>query len=304
MKIKKYLLLFTVFSSFAFAQDQSNEMSAQTYYTYASEAFNNENWMNVINYSKVLVKHYPNSPLTKEVSFYLGVAYFNLKDFELANRYFSRYLKNENSPRFFEEGLMYKFEIAQKFKNGAKKHAFSSSSGPKVINASEDALAIFEEIINTLPNHELACKSLFEKALLQITFEDYKESIDTFKTLINKFTKNELAIQSYVEISKVYLKQTTVKHQNLDVLEAAYLNLSKFEEAFPESEKLKETKKNIFNMEEKFAKGFLEIADFYLKTKKLTASKMYYAKIVNQFPNSTFAIKAQTKLDKIEKNEK
>jgi outer membrane protein assembly factor BamD (BamD/ComL family) len=283
-----------------FAQDQEPlEISAQTYYTYASQAFQNENWVNVINYSKVLVKHYPDSPFTKEISYYLGVAYFNLRDFEMANRYFSRYLKNE-FPRFFEEALTYKFEIAKKYKNGSKKHAFSSSSGPKIVDASEDAIFLFEEIINSLPNNELAMRALFEKATLQVLFEDYKESIDTFKTLIDKFPKDELAAQSFVEIAKVYLTQTTVKHQNLDTLEAAYLNLAKFKEAFEENEKIKEVEKVIFNMEEKFAKGFYDIGKFYLKTDKIGASEMYFSKIVNQFPNSTFFEKAKENLGKIE----
>jgi outer membrane protein assembly factor BamD (BamD/ComL family) len=281
-----------------FGQEQI-EVSAQTYYTYATEAFQNENWVNVINYSKVLVKNYPSSPFTKEISYYLGVAYFNLRDFELANRYFSRYLKNEYSPRFFEESLIYKFEIGKKYKNGSKKHAFSSSSGPKIVDASEEAISLFEEIISTLPNHELAMKALFEKGTLQVIFEDYKESIDTFRTLIDKFPKEELAAQSFVEISKVYLKQTTAKHQNLDILEAAYLNLAKFKESFEENEKIKEVEKIIFNMEEKFAKGFFEIARFYLKTNKYSASKMYFSKIVNQFPNSTFSEKAKEYLKEL-----
>ena len=90
MNFKIFFLLLVLISNVAFAAPQ--EESVQELYQKASESFQNEKWSEVVEYSRLIIKNYSESSLTKEVLFYLGVSYFNLDDLQLANRYFSRYL--------------------------------------------------------------------------------------------------------------------------------------------------------------------------------------------------------------------
>ncbi|NGX35871.1 MAG: Outer membrane protein assembly factor BamD [Candidatus Anoxychlamydiales bacterium] len=277
--------------------------SVHEYYSYASDAFERQDWLNVVKFCKVIIQKYPESSFTKDALFSLGVAYFNLKDYEISNKYFTRYLKDDFNPKYFEETMHYKFLIAKNFKQGSKKRLFGWKKGPKVVFAEEDALAIFDEVIATMPTHELAPKAMFAKGELLFKDEEYKDSIATFESLIERFEKHELAIESYIEIGKVYLKQTTYKKQDPDLLDLAEFNFNKFKESYPqEKEKITELQVIVLEMREMFAKGFLDIAKFYEKTNKKDAALIYYSKIINGFSDTESSKTAQARFDKL--NEK
>jgi outer membrane protein assembly factor BamD len=303
MKILKYIsVCFFLLTSPILANPSHEMASAHEYYSLANKAFYKYEWIEVIKYSKIIIQKYPTSSFTKDALFYLGVAYFNLKDYEIANKYFTRYLKDDFNPKYFEECMHYKFSIAQFFKKGAKKRMFGWKKGPKVVNANEDSLAIFDEIIASMPTHDLAVLSLFAKG--EILFEDneFKDSISAFEQIIDRFETHELALDSFIKIQKIYLKQTTYKKQDPNILELAELNLEKFKEKYPfDTEKAKIIEDILIEMREKFAIGFLEIAEFYEKTNKKGAAKIYYSKIINSFPNTKSSKVAKERLDYLDR---
>ncbi|KKL26655.1 hypothetical protein LCGC14_2393110, partial [marine sediment metagenome] len=277
MKLIKYFLLSCclLFSPIYSYQVTPNQ-TAYEFFTQANHAFEKSEWIEVIKYSKIIIQKFPNTSFTKDALYYLGVAYFNLKDYEISNKYFTRYLKDDFNPKYFEETMHYKYSIAHFFKNGAKKRMFNWKKGPKVVAAEEDAILIFDEIIASMPNHEIAIRALFAKSELLFDDNEFKDAVSSFETLIERFEKHELAIESFIQIQKVYLKQTTYRKQDPNVLEFAKLNIEKFKEMHPlEIEKTKVLEDMLLEMKEKYATGFLEIADFYEKTKKNDAALLY-----------------------------
>ena len=98
MKLIKFcfVCLFLI-NSVLFASSNTNKYSVQTYYSLASEAFEKYDWKKVIGYCLEIIKNYPESSFTKESLFYLGVAYFNLRDNEASNKYFTKYLKSRSA---------------------------------------------------------------------------------------------------------------------------------------------------------------------------------------------------------------
>ena len=274
MKVVKYIFVcFFMLTTPLIAAPAQQIASAHEYYSLANKAFDKYEWIDVIKYSKIIIQKYPTSSFTKDALFYLGVAYFNLKDYEIANKYFTRYLKGDFNPKYFEESMHYKFSIAHFFKKGAKKRMFGWKKGPKILNAEEDSLAIFDEIIASMPTHDLAIQSLFAKGELLFEDDEFKDSISAFEQIIDRFETHELAIDSFIQIQKIYLKQTTYKKQDPNILELAELNFEKFKETYPfEIEKSKAIEDLLIEMREKYAIGYLEIAQFYEKTSKKGAA--------------------------------
>jgi len=303
MKLIINFILFLFFLVGSVSASQTKTKSVQEYYSLASSAFERQNWSYVVNYCRAIIHNYSQSPFAKEALFYLGIAYFNLKNYEASNKYFTRYLKDDFNPKYFEEVMYYKYLVARKFHQGERKRLFGLNRGPKVIFAKEDALAIYDEIISSMPNHDLAIKALFAKGQILIDLEEYKDSVNIFEQLIEKFPKHELAPLCFIEIGKVYLKQTTYKKQDLDILDLAELNLKNFKESFSqETGKISELEKVLQKMKEEFAKGFFNIAKFYEKTKKPDAAKLYYSKVINSFSETQVFELAKKRLDKL--NEK
>src|SRR5579872_324275 len=177
-------------------RDEKAKSSAQEHFSTLMRAHENKNWKQLIDEASLLMTTFPSSPFAQEALFYLGVGYFHFNDFEIANQHFSNYLKKQATPKHFEEAIEFKFSIAEKYQEGAKKHIMGWGIMPQWVPAQEDAIAIYDEVITALPHHELGAKALFGKAKLLMQDEDYKASIETFQTLIRRFPKSPLAPES------------------------------------------------------------------------------------------------------------
>jgi outer membrane protein assembly factor BamD (BamD/ComL family) len=272
--------------------------SVQELYSHANRAYQQKNWDNLLYYSKIITKDYRSTSFASEAEYFLAVSQFYYKNYENANDMLTKYLTKNIAPKYFEEAITYKFQIAENYKNGSKAHLFDIKFLPRWMPNYEKAAVIFDEVISSLPHHDLAAKSLFSKAHIQFHYDEYREGIETLTLLIRRFPKHQLAIDGFVEIGKSYLKQMNPNQQNYDLLDLANVNLRKFKEAFPgEEEKLEQVKNMTAQMKEVYAQGLYEVGDFFERTKKPEAAKIYYSKILSTFPATDFAKKAVKKLE-------
>ncbi|KPK32515.1 MAG: hypothetical protein AMS24_04060 [Chlamydiae bacterium SM23_39] len=280
-----------------------NVLSAdlQESYTEILTSLEQKNWKNVIDKSNLFLKDYKKSIFSEELYYYLGISNYHLNNLEKANINLSKYLTKKFSPKYYQEAFSYKFKIAKRYYKKDKKHLFGWKIMPKIISCNDDALKIFDEIIFALPYSELALKSFFYKGLLLFKIKEYDESINSFQELITKFPKSNYALESFLKISKIYLKKADPKHLDPNILSLANINLKKMEQAFPKEERLNVIRKDIQKIKEIFSKALFEIGNFYERTKKLDACKIYYKKIINTFPDTKTAKLAKRKLSKLKK---
>lgn len=275
-----------------FKQHQREAPFVQECYSLVLESYQNKNWNKTVEQAFLLLEECPTTVFAQDVLFYLAVSYFELEEYEKANHYFSSYLKRQMTPKFFEEAFIYKFKIAEKYRTGTKKAVL----GLKWVPARQEALDIYEELISTLPNHELTAQSLFAKAELLAKGKDYKESIKTYQNLIQQFPKHFLAVRSYVEIGRVYLIQSQKEYANQDFLELATINLHRISAHFPSDEAVHEVEDMLLDMQEVYAKDLYEIALFYHRKNKPNAAYLYYKCILATYPATLIAKKAEKKM--------
>ncbi len=274
--------------------------SVQEYNSALQQAIAAGDWWRVIDYANIISYNFPTTPFAQEISYIMGEAYYKLNQMEYANDCFTAYLNHTTSPKYFEQAIEYKFNIAERFANGEKKRLFSSAKMPAWIPAREDSIEIFDEVIAALPHSEFAIQSLLNKAKVQSYFEDFKPSLETLDLLIRRFPKHELAAQAYLEKEKVYLQQCQAKNLDPDVLDMAEVNLRKFRLAFPREARLVEGEKIFSDMQEIFAKNLFETGYFFEKTKKIPASIIYYNKVVAKYPKTEAATAALEKLNHLQ----
>ena len=308
--MKKFLLsiLFLFFTVGAFTNptpyfvERNHEFtpSLQEYYSRILDAYNDKKWDELLYYSEIVSKNYSQNKIVSESLFYLGVASFYHKNYVKANHILSDYLQKQLTPKFFEQAINYKFMIAEEFSNNTRKHMFNSRFLPRWVSAKEDAKNLYDEVISSLPHHPLAAKSYFSKGKILLAEKEYTDSIEVFRSLIRRFPKNELAIDSYLEIGKCYLSQISPKQQNIDIIDLAKLNIEQFKKSFPQAnDKLKQAEQMLFKMNDVYATSLFNIGAFYERTKKDYAAKVYFAKILKSYPNTKVAKKAHEKLSKI-----
>src|SRR5689334_14992809 len=82
-------------------------LSVQDHYSAVLEAYQKEQWEELVHQSLIMISNFPTTPFAEETYFYLGVGYYHLAEFEHANKNLTRYLKQQTSPKFFEEAIQF-----------------------------------------------------------------------------------------------------------------------------------------------------------------------------------------------------
>lgn len=282
------------------ASEEVATMSVQEHYSAAMIAFEEENWEELVRQCTIIIKNFPNTIFEIESHYYIAAAYTHLRDFQLANHFISAYLRNQTTPKHFEEAIELKFTIAEAFRLGARKHLFGMKTLPKWIPADEDALAAYEEVIAALPHDERAARALFGKGRVLLDMKEYKEAVEAFQTLIHRFPKHAHAVDSYLSISEAYLKQFRDESPDRDLLDLAEINLRKMQTDFPREELIANARENFAAMQGIYAESLFETARFYERRDKPEASLLYYRKIVTQFPETKAAALSQKRMEALQ----
>lgn len=268
----------------------------QDHFDMGMEALQYCDWREAALQFRIVTFNFPNTPLGQDAFYYLGVADFNLEEYDGANEAFSQYLKCHSNPEFFEEAVTYKFAIANKFKDGARKRFFGWKRMPKWAPASSLSVQIYDEVIAAMPCHEMAAQALFAKAGYLREQRSYRQSVEVYQQLIRRFPKNEMAPQSYLAISQVYVEQSKCEAQNSDLLAFAQINLRRFQQDFPREERIVEVESNLMEMKEIYAHALFHTGMFYERKKRPSASVIYYSNAVKQFPETRIARVCQRRL--------
>lgn len=273
-----------------------SQINVHVYYSKMIDYYQSEDWQKLAWKCEDLIADFPTSTFAREAHYYLGVATFKLGEYEYSNQAFSTYLKEELTPKFFEQTIRYKFEIASEFDGGARVHLFGWKKMPKWMPAYEEAIEIYDEVITTMPRDDLAAKSLYRKGILLLRMEEYTKSVEVFQTLCRRFPKHPLAPDAYVGIADVFLTECQKEFPDSNKLELAEINLRKFKTHFPTEPRIEEAQKKLLGMKEALAADLLEIAEFYERTKKGNAAAVYYATILKKYPETKAAKKSEKRL--------
>jgi outer membrane protein assembly factor BamD (BamD/ComL family) len=273
--------------------------SVQEHYDKGHQELNQNNYDDALIHFMVIAYHYQESPFYNDSIFYSGVCYYFKGDLDLANKQFDRYLSFGGKLKHFEKVFEFKLEIANDYSKGLKKHLFGFERLPKWAPAKSNAISLFDEIIAALPGKEIAAQALYSKADLLKAKKRFHESIESLQLLARRFPKHTLAAESYLCISEIYLEQSRLESQNPDLLALSQVNIQRFAKAFPSDERVDLAKKNLLAMQEVYAQSLYDTGRFYERTKKPTASAIYYEDTIRKYPGTKAAAKSEERLGKL-----
>ncbi|HRD55015.1 MAG TPA: outer membrane protein assembly factor BamD [Parachlamydiaceae bacterium] len=276
-------------------------LSVDEHYKLGIEALQEKNYKVAAQHFNIVATCFPLSECAQDANYYLGIALFQLEEFDFANDAFSAYISAKNHPQFFIEAIEYKFCIAEAFRKGACRRPFGSKQLPKWASGQALGLTIYDEVIAALPSHDFAVRALYSKACLLRSMKQYRDSIDALQLVVKRFAKHELASLSYVMIANIYLEQCEAEFQNPDLIAFSEINLRRFKEQFPRDEKICEAESIVLAIKETYAKGLYETGQFYERIEKTRASIIYYKNVVDQFPETNVAKICEERLKRLMK---
>lgn len=270
--------------------------SVHEHYSLGIKAVEDSKWNDAVRQFRIVTINFDKTTFARDARFLLGKSYYHAGELEFANTELTTYLEGQNNPKHFEAAFLYKFAIADHFREGAKRRAFGSKRSPKWFSGKELALEIYDEIITSLGSHDLAAKSLYWKAEMLASRSFYRSSRDTLQLLIKKFPKHELSADAYVKIAKLYLKEIHMERQNPDLLPLAEINLRHFREAFPRDLRIEKAEKVLAQMRELYAKGLHDTGRFYERKGLPRAAGIYYRTALSEYPETQFSKKSDKRL--------
>jgi outer membrane protein assembly factor BamD (BamD/ComL family) len=255
-----------------------------------------EDWSYTLHHARLLATRCSETPYAADAWYYVGVAYYYMKEYGHAARAFSTYLDTSTAPKFFEEALLYKFDIATQYEKGQCSRLFGKRYLPKFRPEKANALEMYDEIIAAMPREEVAIISTFRKGRMLGKMRDFKLANETFETLIRRYPKHPLAIEAYIAISELFLKQAHDEFPDGELVERAKLNAEKFARHFPGESRIEEAEAITADLQETVAASLYELADFYVRTKKPRAATIYFATVMKQFPTTSYAEQSKEQL--------
>lgn len=276
--------------------DEVAIFSAEEHYNLGVEALSCQDFREAAKQFRIVAKCFPTSSYGQDANYFLGVSYFELAEFDLANMALSDYIKAKSHPQYFIEAIEYKFRIAEAFKAGAKRRIWGTKQLPKWASGEAMGIQIYDEVIAALPSHDLAAKALYAKGNMKWQMREYRDSIEAFQLLARRFPKHELCPEAYLCINRVYLDQSRKEFQNPDILAFAELNLKRFKQQFPREERLCQAESDVLAIKEVYARGLYETGEFYERVGKSQASVIYYQNTVQRFPDTSFAARCIARL--------
>ena len=277
--------------------DRLATLQAHEHFELGLQAIEERNWRDAFKQFFIVSENFPESPYSHDAYYYTGVAYFFTQEYQLANNAFNQYLEKSYNPKFFEEAIEYKYCIADRFSRGSKKRPFASKQFPMWMPAYDLAQEIFDEVIAAMPSHAIAIKATYAKGWLHWKLREFPEAVEAFQALIQRFPKDELAPECFLNISRVYLDQCRREFQNPDLLAFSEINLRKFQEQFPREERIADAEHNLLQLKEVYAEGFYETGRFYERKECPGASVIYYENTLHRFPETDVARLCRKRLE-------
>jgi len=159
-----------------------------------------------------------------------------------------------------------------------------------------DVVEIFETVIKNAPYGDYAAPSQYKIGLFLMEKRQFQEARDEFEKVINDYPESEWAKAAKYQIATADAKRAGSAQYEQATTEVAVQQFEEFLEEFPDAELSDEAKEQVRKLRDTEAENSFVIAEFYEKRKNPEAAKIYYQDIIDDYPNTKWAIKALRKI--------
>jgi len=245
---------------------------------------------------KKLLKSYPKSFEASESQYYLGAieeAQDNLYEaYQAYQRLIDKYPFSER----IQEVIEREYKIAEAFMSGEKRKALGVA-----LPVDNPAIEIFSKVVENSSYGPLASKAQYQLGLVLKSLMRYYEAEEAFNKVISNYPSSEWAAAAKFQIASCRAAVSKSSEYDQGATEEAKQKFEEFVKEHPEATLSKDAQNNINQLREKGAESDYDIGRFYEKQKSYEAAKIYYNDTVDNYPDSTWAVKAMERLRIMEK---
>ncbi len=248
-----------------------------------------------------LVFNYPNSKYAPSALYYRGIC------LEKMNYYYEAYCSYDKILRMYptfeniREIIKREFNIGEGFLGGEKRKIM----GMKMFPSLECAIEIFESIAENAPFSEYGVKSQFNVGVALKKDKKYMQAKEAFEKVILNYPDSETVEKAKFEIADCSFQASQQPEYEQTATRQAIDEFSQLLKDETQDKSLtQEVQKRLLTLQEKDAEHLYHIARFYERIRKYEAAGIYYKEIIDKYPQTSFAAKAEKQLKLLQEKKK
>ncbi|MBF0570020.1 MAG: outer membrane protein assembly factor BamD [Candidatus Omnitrophica bacterium] len=270
--------------------------SPQEQLDYAESFFQAGKFGEAMREYKKLLQHYPKAREAAQAQFNLGRTWEEMKNYNQAvenyQKVVERYPFSDLGPKVTER----QYIIANLIMEGKARDSHFANS---LFGTESNVTSIFHKVIKNDPYGPYAPASQYKIGLYFLARGEYQEARDEFEKTVNDYPDSKWAESARYQIAVADSKRSTKPQYDQKVTGVAVSGFEDFVKTHPESELSGAAKGEIEKLRTKEAENAYVIADFYEKHKKFSAAKIYYQAVVDKYAGTTWAKKADLRIQVI-----
>ncbi len=245
---------------------------------------------------KKLLKVYPKSVEAAESQYYLGLIeeeQGNLYEaYQAYQKVIDKYPFSERIPQIIER----EYKIGEEFMAGHKRKALGVA-----LPVENPAIEIFTKVVENSTYGPKASAAQYKLGLVLKGLLRYYEAEEAFNKVVSNYPDSEWAAAAKFQIASCRAAVSRGPDYDQWATKEAKQKFEEFVGEHPDAVLSRDAEKNIEALREKEAESNYNVALFYEKQKAYDAAKIYYTEIVDNYPNSPWAVKAFERLEIMEK---
>jgi outer membrane assembly lipoprotein YfiO len=191
------------------------------------------------------------------------------------------------------------YKIGERFLESSKSTFWDVVSGKEY-----NAVEIFRKVVTNAPYGKYAAVSQYKMGLFLKDSGMYAEARTEFQKLLDEYPQSEWVKAAKYQIALCDAKSAPKPAYDQSTTKDAVKEFEDFVKAYPDADLSVKAKKHISSLKEKEAENNFKIAAFYEKQKAYTAARVYYNVIVDEYPGTSWSVKAMERLRILEKKVK
>ena len=246
---------------------------------------------------KKLLKAYPKSLEASESQYYLGLAEEAQGNLYGAFQAYQKVIDKYPFSEKIQEIVEREYKIAEAFMSGGKRKAMGVS-----LPVENPSIEIFTKVIENSTYGSLAPTAQYKLGLVLKGLMRYYEAEEAFNKVVSNYPDSEWTSAAKFQIASCRAAVSRGPDYDQGSAGEAKEKFEEFVKEHPDAVLSRDAEKNIEQLKEKEAASAYNIGRFYEKQKAYEAAKVYYNDIMNNYPDSTWAVKALERLQVLEKS--
>lgn len=262
----------------------------------AEDLFNEKNYKEAYHEFKKLLIHYPDSQEAADAQYYVGRCLEELGQPYQAFLAYEKVVSSYPNSQRINEVVEREYNIGEYFLNREPKKWLGVSVYDFVDHPS---IEIFKKIVDDVPYSPYAARAQYKMGILLLKLGRYDEARDAFQKVGDNYPDSEWASPAKYQLAIATSKASGGADYDSTAVNEAARKLEEFVKNHPDAEISPQATAQLKELRNREAKKNFDIAKFYEIQKQYKAAKTYYDIVIDRYPDSNYAVKAQEALGKL-----